>query len=65
MVARPTIQARAHRHMREAQAFGWHAKSQICDYAVAALEAEGYDETNAASTVEVIWARNFTIQPPI
>ena len=61
----PHIQARALRHMREAQAAGWSTKALICDYAQSALEAEGFDETNAATTIEVLWSRHFAITPPL
>ena len=59
------IQARALRHMREAQAAGWSTKALICDYAQAALEAEGFDETNAATAIEVVWSRFFVTMPPL
>ena len=61
----PHIQARALKHMREAQAAGWSTKALICDYAQAALEAEGFDETNAATAIEVMWSRHFAIAPPL
>ena len=61
----PHIQARALRHMREAQARGTTDKASICDYAQAALEAEGFDETNAATVIEVVWSRFFFVTPPI
>ena len=62
---RPHIQARALRQMREAQAKGTTDKASICDYAQAALEAEGFDETNAATTIEVCWSRHFATMPPL
>ena len=61
----PHIQARALRHMREAQAAGWSTKALICDYAQAALEAEGFDETNAGAAIEVVWSRHFATMPPL
>ena len=61
----PHIQARALRHMREARAAGWSTKALICDYAQAALEAEGFDETRAATTIEVVWSRHFATMPPL
>jgi hypothetical protein len=51
--------------MREAQAFGWHEKHLICDYAQAAMEMERFDADNAARIIEIVWARNFQTQPPI
>jgi hypothetical protein len=36
------IHAAALRHMRAAQAVGWHTQAMICDAAVSALIAEGY-----------------------
>jgi len=61
----PHIQARALQHLREAQAAGWSTKALISDYAQAALEAEGFDETNAANTIEVVWSRHFATMPPL
>ena len=61
----PEIQTRALRHMRQAQAFGWNQRHLICDYAAAALEAQGHDADNATRAVEVCWARNFSIADPI
>ena len=61
----PHIQARALRHMREAQAKGITDKASICEYAQSALEAEGFDETNAATTIEVVWSRSFATMPPL
>ena len=61
----PYIQTRALRHMREAQAAGWSTKALICDYAQSALEAEGFDETNAAPAIEVVWSRHFATMPPL
>jgi len=61
----PHIQARALKHMREAQAKGTTDKASICDYAQAALEAEFFDETNAATTIEVVWSRHFATMPPL
>jgi len=58
-------QQRALRHMRDAQAFGWHEKHLICDYAQAAMEMERFDADNAARIIEIVWARNFQTQPPI
>ena len=57
--------ARARRHMQDAQANGWHGKSMLTDFALAALEAEGHDADNAASAVEVAYARHFQIYPPV
>lgn len=59
------IQARALHHLREAQAFGWHQRRLMVDYACAALEAEGYDETNAAAAVEAVWTQRFAIHGPV
>ena len=61
----PHVQARALRHLREAQAAGWSTKALICDYAQAALEAEGFDETNAATAIEIVWSRFFATMPPL
>ena len=61
----PHIQARALRHMREAQAAGWSTKALICDYAQAALEAEHFDADNAARAIEIVWAEYFSISPPL
>ena len=62
----PYIQTRALRHMREAQAAGWSTKALICDYAQRlGLFAQGFDETNAATAIEVVWSRHFAIMPPL
>ena len=61
----PEIQTRALRHMRQAQAFGWNQRHLICDYAVAALEAEQFDADNAARAIEIVWAEYFSISPPL
>jgi len=60
----PHIQACAERHMRAAHVRGATDKASICEYAQAALEAEGFDETNAATTIEVLWSRHFGTIPP-
>ena len=59
------IKARALRHMRDAQDYGWHKKHLICDYAQLALEAEGFDEPDAARAVDYIWGTHFEIMPPL
>ena len=61
MVTRPTIEARAHRHMSEALAFGWVAQSHIEDYAIAAMEAEGVDGDRAADVVRKVWDKHFQL----
>lgn len=53
-------QDRALQHMRQAQSFGFHGKSMVCDYAVAAMEAENFDADNAALAAEIVWARHFS-----
>jgi hypothetical protein len=51
------LQSRARVHINQAKLFGWSEKHLICDYALAALVAEGHDADNAATAVEVVWAR--------
>ena len=58
---RPAIKDRAHRHMREAAAFGWQSQSRIEDHAIAALIAEGVEERIAARHVRRVWNEHFAI----
>lgn len=63
---RSRLEARALRHMRQARdEFEWPTEAMICDYATAALEAEGHDTDLAADAVRKVWQDEFTTQPPI
>ena len=64
MTRRDDIHAAALRHMRRAQAEGWHAQSMITDKAVQALILDGYSEQDATAAVQVVWAQRFEITPP-
>jgi len=49
------IQSRAKSHIAQAKLFGWKERHLLIDYAVAALEAEGYDADLASQAAEVVW----------
>jgi len=45
----------ARRHIDAAMSFSWTCESMVCDYAAAALEAQGYDADLAADAVKAAW----------
>jgi hypothetical protein len=49
------LHTEARRHIDAARSFGWTCESMTCDYAQAALEAQGRDPDLAADAVRAVW----------
>jgi hypothetical protein len=49
------LHTEARRHIDADRSFGWTCESMTCDYAQAALEAQGRDPDLAADAVRAVW----------
>lgn len=49
------LHTEARRHIDAAMSFGWTCESRCCDYAIAAMEAQGRDSDLAADAVKAVW----------